>query len=92
MLSYEQLTEFDQAGLLNDGEYLLLFEHQCEDEVKGKIISLEQALSVRFFANLGDFSVTISYALKKPDFKDIDPYVFLARLCESVVSNQSIKK
>ncbi len=88
----EQLTEFDQAGLLNDGEYLLLFEHQCESEVREKITNLAQALSVRFFANLGDVSVTINYALKTPDFKDIDPYIFLARLCESVVSNQPIKK
>jgi len=88
----DQLTEFDQAGLLNDGEYLLLFEHQCEDEVIEKITSLAQALSVRFFANLGDFSVTINYALKTPDFKDIDPYIFLARLCESVVSSKSINK
>jgi len=88
----EQLTEFDQAGLLNDGEYLLLFEHQSEEEIKEKITSLAQALSVRFFANLGDFSVTINYALKSPDYKDIDPYIFLARLCESVTSNKPIKK
>jgi hypothetical protein len=84
----EQLTEFDQAGLLNDGEYLLLFEHQCEDEIREKITNLAQALSVRFFANLGDFSVTINYAVKKTDFKDIDPYIFLARLCESVISSK----
>jgi len=88
----EQLTEFDQAGLLNDGEYLLLFEHQSEEEIKEKITSLAQALSVRFFANLGDFSVTINYELKSPDYKDIDPYIFLARLCESVTSNKPIKK
>lgn len=88
----EQLTEFDQAGLLNDGEYLLLFEHQSEEEVREKVIKLTQALSVRFFANLGNFSVTINYALKSPDFKDIDPYVFLARLCESVVPSKQTSK
>jgi len=88
----EQLTEFEQAGLLNDGEYLLLFEHQCEEEIEVKVANLAQALSARFFANLGDFSVTINYALKTADFKDIDPYIFLARLCESVTSNKPISK
>ena len=84
----EQLTEFDQAGLLNDGEYLFLFEHQDDKVIKEKITSLTEALSARFFANLGNFSVTINYAFKAPDFKDIDPYIFLARLCESVVSSK----
>jgi tetratricopeptide (TPR) repeat protein len=88
----EQLTEFDQGGLLNDGEYLLLFEHQKEQDVQKKVETLAQDLQARFFANLGDFSVAINYGLKKPDFKDIDPYIFLARLCESVTSTKAMAK
>jgi tetratricopeptide (TPR) repeat protein len=80
----EQLTEFDYAGLLNKGEYLLLFEHQNLEEVTVKLDKLVQAVNVRAFANLGDFSITMKYSLNAPDFKDIDPYLFLARIAESV--------
>jgi len=80
----EQLTEFDYAGQLNEGEYLLLFEHQDISEVSDKLDKLVQAVNSRSFANLGDFSITMSYSVNLPDFKDIDPYLFLARLTESV--------
>ena len=80
----EQLTEFDFAGLLNKGEYLLLFEHQNTDEVKVKLDKLVQAVNTRAFTSLGDFSITMKYSLNRPDFQDIDPYLFLARIVESV--------
>jgi tetratricopeptide (TPR) repeat protein/GGDEF domain-containing protein len=80
----EQLTEFDYAGLLNKGEYLLLFEHQNTDEVKAKLDKLVQAVNARAFTSLGDFSITMKYSLNRPDFQDIDPYLFLARIVESV--------
>jgi len=80
----EELTEFDYVGLLNEGEYLLLFEHQDVDEASAKLDKLVQAVNARSFATLGDFSVTMKYSLNKPDFKDIDPYLFLARIAESV--------
>jgi len=80
----EQLTEFDYAGLLNEGEYLLLFEHQDIEEVRGKLDKLVQAINTRAFANLGGFSVVMKYSLHSPDFTDIDPYLFLARIAESV--------
>ncbi len=80
----EQITEFDSAGLLNKGEYLLLFEHQTNQEVSVKLDKLIQAVNTRAFANLGDFSVSMRYSLNTPDFKDIDPYLFLARIAESV--------
>ena len=78
------LNEFESAGLINDGEYLLLFPHQNEAEVALTMQGLVEALKVRFFANLGSFSVTISYSVKSPNFQDIDPYVFLSQLSESV--------
>ena len=80
----EQITEFDYAGLLNEGEYLLLFEHQSSQEANAKLDKLVQAVNTRAFANLGDFSVTMKYSLNTADFKDIDPYLFLARIAESV--------
>lgn len=80
----EHTTEFDYAGLLSEGEYLLLFEHQSNQEASIKLDKLVLALNTRAFANLGDFSVTMKYSLNTPDFKDIDPYLFLARIDESV--------
>ncbi|MCP4989926.1 MAG: hypothetical protein GY928_28920 [Colwellia sp.] len=79
-----QLTEFDCAGLLSNGEYLLLFEHQAIEEVSDKLDKLVQAINTCSFASLGAFSVTMKYSLNRPDFKDIDPYLFLARMAESV--------
>jgi len=80
----EQITEFDYAGLLNEGEYLLLFEHQSNQDVSLKLDKLLQAVNSRAFANLGEVPVTMKSGLSTPNFKDIDPYLFLARLAESV--------
>lgn len=78
----ENIDEYDFAGILNPGEYLLVFEHQKETEVSQKAAKLSQAIQSRFFASLGDFSLTCQYSLKTPAFKDIDPYIFLAQLSE----------
>lgn len=40
------------------------------------------ALKVRFFANLGEFSVNIVFSLDAPNVQDIDPYIFLSRLID----------
>ncbi len=79
----EYLMEFDYAGLLIKGEYLLLFEHQSDEEIIEKLDNLVQAVNAIAFADLGDFSITVKYSLNKPNFKDIDPYLFLARIAES---------
>ncbi len=80
----EQLTDFDITGLLTEGEYLVIIEHQSPEEVANKIDKLVQDLNNRAFANLGSFSIIVKYSLTAPDFKDIDPYLFLARMAESV--------
>jgi len=80
----EQIIEYDYAGLLNEGEYLLLFEHQSNQDVRVKLDKLLQAINSRAFANLGEFSVAMKSGLNTPGFKDIDPYLFLARIAESV--------
>jgi hypothetical protein len=79
----ESKGEFDEAGTINDGEYLLLGPHQTEDEIAVKLNSLAAAIKVRFFANLGSYSVKIGYAYGLPTAQDIDPYIFLSRLSES---------
>jgi tetratricopeptide (TPR) repeat protein len=79
----ESKGEFDEAGTINDGEYLLLGPHQTENEIAAKLNSLAAAIKVRFFANLGDYSVNIGYAYGLPTAQDIDPYIFLSRLSET---------
>ncbi|TWX58458.1 hypothetical protein [Colwellia hornerae] len=75
--------EFDEAGTINDGEYLLIGPHQTESEIAIKLNSLANAIKLRFFANLGDYSVKIGYAYGSPTAQDIDPYIFLSRLSEA---------
>lgn len=82
----QHISDFDFAGIFNDGEYLLMFEHQSEADVSEVMFKLSQALKVRFFVSLGDFSVTSKYKLKVVSYKDIDPYLFLAKLSESKLS------
>jgi hypothetical protein len=83
ILLNETKGEFDEAGTINDGEYLLLGPHQNEDEIAEKLNSLAAAIKVRFFANLGSYSVQIGYAYGLPTAQDIDPYIFLSRLSET---------
>jgi GGDEF domain-containing protein len=80
----EAKGEFDEAGEINGGEYLLLCPHQKEVEIAAKLDKLVEAINVRFFANLGDYSVKIGYAFGLPTAQDIDPYIFLSRLSESI--------
>ena len=84
ILITSQLTEFDYAGHFNDGEYLLLFEHQSLEEVEIKLSELMQAINTRYFGHLGDFSLVVKYSLKNPDYEDIDPYLFLASTIEHI--------
>jgi len=86
ILVNEYSDEFDQVGLIHEGEYLLLCPYQKLDEVKAKFSKMVDALNVRFFANLGEFSVKISHAYQVPNLQDIDPYIFLARLSESTTA------
>ena len=47
-----------------------------------KMDKIVDALKVRFFANLGEFSVNIVFSLDAPNVQDIDPYIFLSRLID----------
>lgn len=79
----EHLGEFDYAGQINHGEYLVIFPHQTTEESTDKLDKLIDAIKVRFFANLGDFSVSIGHSLNQPSVQDIDPYIFLSRLSDT---------
>ena len=46
----EHIKDFDYVGLLNEGEYLLLFEHQSSEEANEKLDKLIQAINTRSFA------------------------------------------
>jgi tetratricopeptide (TPR) repeat protein len=76
----EYKGEFDQAGLLNDGEYLLIFPHQNYDQVDDLMKALTETLQLRFFANLGEVSVTINYSIDTLSNQSIDPFLFLLDL------------
>lgn len=83
LLINENMGEFDAAGVLSEGEYLLLCPHQSQEEIAQKLDNLNEALKVRFFANLGEFSVKINFSYNAPSVQDIDPYIFLSRLSEA---------
>jgi len=80
----KHISEFENAGIINDGEYLLIFPHQHKEEVAIVMEKLVSALKLRFFANLGEFSVIIAYSIESPNFQDIDPYIFLSQLSDSI--------
>lgn len=80
----KHITEFENAGLVNEGEYLLIFPHQHKKEVAMVIEKLVLDLKLRFFANLGEFSVIIAYSIESPNFQDIDPYIYLSQLSDSI--------
>ena len=80
----KHINEFESAGLINDGEFLLIFPHQYKKEVAKVIEKLVLDLKLRFFANLGGFSVIISYSIESPNFQDIDPYIYLSQLSDSI--------
>lgn len=79
----ENLSEFDHAGMINSGEYLIIYPHQESKEGLEKLEIIVNALKVRFFANLGEFSVNIKSSVATPSIQDIDPYIFLSRLSEA---------
>ena len=88
----EYSGEFDQVGLINQGEYLFLCPHQNAQYLKEIFEKLTEALKVQFFANLGEFSIKISYDYQSPSVQDIDPYIFLSRLSESTRAEYSSYK
>lgn len=88
----ENNEEFDQVGLINDGEYLFLSPHQSPEHLKKTFARLTSALKVQFFANLGEFSMKVSYDCQSPNIQDIDPYIFLSRLSESTRAEYSSYK
>lgn len=74
------INEFEFSGLLNEGEYLLTFPHQHENEVTMVIEALVATLKLRFFANLSDFSIITVYSIASVELQDSEPSVFLSQL------------
>jgi GGDEF domain-containing protein len=80
----ENISEFDQGGYINDGEYIVLYPHRTKEELSAQLQRLSNALNARVFANLGDFSIIIKFSAQTANIQDIDPFVFLAQLSESL--------
>jgi GGDEF domain-containing protein len=80
----DNLEEEDFSGELSAGEYLFLCPHQNTEEILIKLTRIKLAVKTRFFANLGDYSVKVSFSIASPNIQDIDPYVFLSRLSDSI--------
>lgn len=78
----ENIDEEDYAGVIIEGEYLFLCPHQTPEQIHVKFTRIQQAIKTRFFANLGDYSVKVIFAIDSPNIQDIDPYVFLSRLSQ----------
>ncbi len=88
----EHKGEFDQVGLINEGEYLFLAPYQSPEQLRKTFEQLTKALKVQFFANLGEFSLKLGYDCQSPNVQDIDPYIFLSRLSESTRAEYSSYK
>jgi len=80
----DNIDEFEQAGKINNGGYLLIFPHQTENEISETIEQITTELNARIFANLGEFSVIIKVVSKTPCVQDIDPFAFLSQLDASM--------
>jgi len=92
ILINEHCEEFDQVGLINNGEYLFLSPYQTNEHLRNIFEQITRALKVQFFANLGEFSLKVSYDCQSPCIQDIDPYIFLSRLSESTRAEYSSYK
>lgn len=79
------ISEFDNAGLISDGEYLIFFSHQEKPEVEIAMEKILSVLKLRFFANLGTFSLNLTYSIESLSFhQDSDPDIFLSQLRDSI--------
>lgn len=74
------ISEFDDAGLINEGEYLIFFVHQHQAEAEFVMEKIAEVLRLRFFANLGNFSLAMNYSVASPNFTDSEPEVSLSHL------------
>lgn len=74
------ISEFDNAGLLSEGEYLILFSHQEKANAELAMEKILSVLKLRFFANLGKFSLTINYSVESPSIDDTNADIFLSQL------------
>lgn len=79
----ETNDEFIQVGLINHGEYLFLAPHHSPENLIQNLDKIAKSIEMHFFANLGEFSLKVSYDCQTPNIQDIDPYIFLSRLSDS---------
>jgi GGDEF domain-containing protein len=74
------INETDSAGHLSSGEYLVLFEHQDQQVIEGKIDKIHAGIAAMHFAQLPKLNLSLNITFASPTIQDIDPYQFLAQL------------
>lgn len=90
VLLSESIDEFETIGTINGAsEFVLLCPHQSISEIKLRILALVNIIEANHFANLGDFSLKVNYRCGEPEAKDIDPYIYLSKLCAKQESEDS---
>ncbi|GHF88957.1 tetratricopeptide repeat protein [Thalassotalea marina] len=85
----ETNDEFIQVGLINQGEYLFLAPYHSPENLLQNLDKIAKSIEMHFFANLGEFSLKVSYDCQTPNIQDIDPYIFLSRLSDSTKADHS---
>ncbi|WP_093328590.1 tetratricopeptide repeat protein [Thalassotalea agarivorans] len=80
----EYLEEFDLSGNFSSGRFLIIFPHQQPQDVVAKLKKLVTAVEVRYFTSLGGFQISVDYQCDTPEVQDIDPFIFLTELEQSL--------
>lgn len=84
----DKIGPYDKIGQLGDNEYLLIFPHARSKDVTPLLEKMNDELALRFFANIGQQSVTVQYVCESPTVQDIDPYIFLAKMSSSLAEGK----
>lgn len=89
VLLNENIDEFEYVGAINKGEYIVLCPHQPVANLVTKLREISEVIEANFFANLGSFSIKVTFECGEPEAKDIDPYIFLSLLSDKANTEAS---
>lgn len=84
----DNIGEYDKVGQLGESEFLMLFPHKAQEEILPVLNKITDDLSLRFFANIGEQIVSVVHVSDIPGVQDIDPYIFLAKMSDSLSANE----
>jgi GGDEF domain-containing protein len=87
----DNIGDYDKVGILSDNELLVIFPHSDPDAVSQVLQEIKSELSLHLFANIGECAVYLAVECQTPDIQDIDPYIFLSKMSDSLNNNGSNK-